>query len=174
MRASMLWFALLPCLGLQAAQAADALKSAACAQALDALQDVEDALALAAAGDSRGSTGQRQAVEQLKVLKQRAAGACLGSGAEDLAPAQRAPGAPAGRVSIPGAALTAAAAAPAASRAARISASPTPSPLPLLSLVSCDAAGCWASDGTRLQRSGPLLLGPRGFCNVAGSVLSCP
>ena len=47
------------------------------------------------------------------------------------------------------------------------------SPL-LLSTTSCDALGCTASDGTRLTRSGPLLMGPRGACTVQGSVLNCP
>jgi len=45
---------------------------------------------------------------------------------------------------------------------------------PLRSITSCDAAGCWASDGTRLQRMGPSLVGPQGVCNVSGNVASCP
>ncbi len=49
-----------------------------------------------------------------------------------------------------------------------------PAAQPLLSVTGCDALGCWASDGTRLQRVGPALLGPRGYCSTAGAVLSCP
>lgn len=45
---------------------------------------------------------------------------------------------------------------------------------PLVTLSGCDPAGCWASDGTRLQRQGTLLLGPRGYCAKLGNVLSCP
>jgi hypothetical protein len=45
---------------------------------------------------------------------------------------------------------------------------------PPLSVTSCDALGCWANDGTRLQRAGPGLLGPRGYCSTAGAALSCP
>jgi hypothetical protein len=54
---------------------------------------------------------------------------------------------------------------------------PNPGPVaqpPLRSITSCDAGGCWASDGTRLQRMGPSLVGPQGACSVSGSVLSCP
>ncbi len=36
------------------------------------------------------------------------------------------------------------------------------------SIVSCDPAGCWASDGSRLTRVGPQLLGPRGLCSPQG------
>jgi hypothetical protein len=50
----------------------------------------------------------------------------------------------------------------------------TPRTQPPLSVTSCDALGCWANDGTRLQRVGPSLLGPRGYCSTAGTALSCP
>ena len=45
---------------------------------------------------------------------------------------------------------------------------------PPLTVTGCDASGCWASDGTRLQQAGPQLLGPRGFCSVQGALLQCP
>jgi hypothetical protein len=51
---------------------------------------------------------------------------------------------------------------------------PLPAPVLPKSITSCDALGCWASDGTRLQRVGPNLLGPRGFCSAPGGVLQCP
>lgn len=41
-------------------------------------------------------------------------------------------------------------------------------------VVSCDAAGCWASDGSRLQRIGPALWGPSGACTLQGASLQCP
>jgi hypothetical protein len=46
-------------------------------------------------------------------------------------------------------------------------------PLPE-TLTSCDAAGCWTSKGSFLQKSGPLLLGPGGACSQVGRVVSCP
>ena len=41
-------------------------------------------------------------------------------------------------------------------------------------LTGCDVAGCWTSDGSRLTRAGPNLLGPRGVCTVHGVALHCP
>jgi len=51
---------------------------------------------------------------------------------------------------------------------------PAVAPPPLRSVTSCDATGCWANDGTRLQRVGPDLVGPRGVCQQNGAVLACP
>ena len=45
---------------------------------------------------------------------------------------------------------------------------------PAVAITSCDAGGCWTSEGTRLQRLGPTLLGPRGACSVVGAVVHCP
>lgn len=50
---------------------------------------------------------------------------------------------------------------------------PQPTRRPLVT-TSCDPAGCWADDGSRLQRFGNQLVGPRGVCTVTGSVLNCP
>jgi len=36
------------------------------------------------------------------------------------------------------------------------------------------AVGCWASDGTRVDRFGPNLGGRRGVCTLSGAVLQCP
>jgi hypothetical protein len=41
-------------------------------------------------------------------------------------------------------------------------------------LNACDATGCWASDGTRLLRAGPNLIGPRGICTTSGPFVQCP
>jgi hypothetical protein len=43
-----------------------------------------------------------------------------------------------------------------------------------VAITTCDSGGCWTSDGTRLQRLGPTLLGPRGACSVVGAVVHCP
>ena len=41
-------------------------------------------------------------------------------------------------------------------------------------ITTCDAIGCWADDGSRLDRVGPDLRGPRGLCTVQGTLLTCP
>jgi len=41
-------------------------------------------------------------------------------------------------------------------------------------LTTCDAGGCWDSEGRRLDRSGPVLVGPRGGCMVQAGVVHCP
>jgi hypothetical protein len=48
-----------------------------------------------------------------------------------------------------------------------------PAPPPPV-VVGCDAYGCNASDGTRVNRSGPNLIGPRGLCVQQGLQLICP
>jgi hypothetical protein len=41
-------------------------------------------------------------------------------------------------------------------------------------ITSCDPGGCWDSYGTRLNRAGPNLIGPRGVCTQQGVILNCP
>jgi hypothetical protein len=41
-------------------------------------------------------------------------------------------------------------------------------------ITSCDPGGCWANDGSRLNRLGPNLWGPRGVCTVQGTLVQCP
>jgi len=41
-------------------------------------------------------------------------------------------------------------------------------------ITTCDPAGCWDSDGRRLNNMGPLLMGPRGLCTLQGGLLNCP
>ena len=41
-------------------------------------------------------------------------------------------------------------------------------------ITACDPAGCWDSDGRRLNNMGPLLMGPRGLCTLQGGLLNCP
>ena len=40
--------------------------------------------------------------------------------------------------------------------------------------TSCDAGGCWDSNGTRYNRMGPTLIGPSGVCSQQGAFLNCP
>jgi hypothetical protein len=52
-------------------------------------------------------------------------------------------------------------------------ASPTlPVPRPII--VSCDAGGCFTSDGARLPRVGGQLLGPGGLCSAQTPGQTCP
>jgi len=41
-------------------------------------------------------------------------------------------------------------------------------------VTACDAGGCWDSEGRRLERAGPLLLGPQGACTLQGALLNRP
>lgn len=137
-----------------AAQAAGAVDSAGCRAALAELERRERALATAAA--------DRPAWRQ---ARRAAALACLG--AEDAPPARHLaqppvrvapveiPPPPRPQVDVPPPAR------------------PTLPPPPP-TITACDAAGCWASDGTRWQRNGPDLVGPRGLCTVVGQQLRCP
>ncbi len=176
--------AFVPAFGLPPAHAADAAMGSACHQALQALQAGEERLRRARAalpsapGSAALSPEQRNALAR---LQRAAARDCLGS---DAGPGAAASSPPAGAGSAPpqrnGAApvqprtrpssspgMVAPAGPPAPPRAA------VPQP-PLNTITACDAAGCWASDGTRLNRMGSGLLGPRGLCTQQGAVLSCP
>jgi hypothetical protein len=133
------------------------MHSAACHEALAQLQARE-----AAAASSPTATDLRARTEP---ARRAAARACLGGTGEAPQPAHTAQPAirvPSAVQALPRAPLPAAKG-PAPARAE-----------PLRSITSCDANGCWASDGTRLQRSPAGLLGPGGYCSVQGSVLHCP
>jgi hypothetical protein len=55
--------------------------------------------------------------------------------------------------------------------------SPPPPPLVIpraATVTACDPAGCWDSEGRRLNNVGPNLLGPHGFCSVQGGAVQCP
>jgi hypothetical protein len=41
-------------------------------------------------------------------------------------------------------------------------------------ITTCDPAGCWDSEGRRLDNMGPLLMSPRGPCTVQGGLANCP
>ena len=50
---------------------------------------------------------------------------------------------------------------------------PAATPRPAV-ITTCDPAGCWDSDGRRLNQVGPLLMSPRGPCTTHGGVVNCP
>lgn len=144
---------------------ADLMDSAACRSAREALQTQEDQAASAPVSSASSASQPDVSMQQ---LRRRVAQDCLG-----WRPGAQVPGRSGsdGRpvVVMPGRAGT---------RPTTLQPTPMPAPAPrpepLRSLGACDAAGCWTSDGQRLQRMGPNLVGPRGVCAVNGSVVSCP
>ena len=134
---------------------------------MSALHDVEDAVASSAKSSKGASAADSRTLVKLAELKRSAARTCLGGdGNPSPAPQHLAQRPISVQVS------------PSRSVTARPALVPSPLPsapeAPLKSITSCDAAGCWVNDGTRLQRVGPSLLSPKGFCSVQGSVLNCP
>lgn len=135
----------------------DPLQSPACLGALKSLQERENA-------QRAGSPS----LTALSAARRQAAIACLGQADAPMPQHLAQPPLRVAPVIVPPM--------PAAARMPPTSPPPpavTPMPMPPM-VTSCDAAGCWASDGTRLQRNGPDLVGPRGLCSVDGGVLRCP
>jgi hypothetical protein len=133
----------------------DPLKSAACGAALAALQAAREA----APGASGGAVESR---------RQQAAQACLGGG--------EAPRRPSRALQSPVVVPPPVIAPPGPPAAARVPAAPAP-PVEVGRppvITSCDANGCWASDGSRLNRIGPQWMGPSGPCSVQGGLAYCP
>ncbi len=147
--------------GTAGAQPADPLQSADCRQALAALEVAEDRLLAAPPGAAPANA--------LAQHRQEAARACLGG--PDQAGPPRSPHVPAApsagtpRIPIP--------AAPVAPGVPPPTSPPAALPQAPLTITTCDAAGCWTNDGSRLQRFGTELIGPRGVCTMQGVVLNC-
>ena len=145
------------------AQGTDPLKSPACVQALDALQAQETAML--PSGRPQGARAGAAELATLKPYRKRVARECLGKEDPVLERAPRPP------VSVAPVTL------PLSAVPARPGALPPPSPpvrLPSLrTITQCDPSGCWTSDGVRLNRLGPVLVGPPGVCTVQSGVLSC-
>ena len=138
---------------------ADPLRSPACLDALEALREREAAAAPARSPDAR-----------LLALRRRAAAVCLGV-RDDAAPVSGRQ-AQAAVSTFDGRSTPAVIATPLPPR------SPAPNrpvaAAPPLTTLQCDAVGCSASDGSRLNRMGPDLWGPGGACIALGPVLQCP
>jgi len=149
-------FATLLCAGALATPAtavtdADPLRSPACTRALGALQAAREA------GDA-----------SVEALRQTAARACLGL----AGPPQRI-----GRPIEPPTVVAPPAIEPPRPPQARPAPALPPPPVEIARppvVTGCDANGCWADDGQRLQRVGPQPVGPRGPCTVQQGVLLCP
>lgn len=131
------------------ALAQDPLKSPACAEALAVLES------------ARGT-------DQSTARRSEAARICLGGGA---------PGTRSNRWAQP----------PIAVPAPQIDVPMRPVPLPQVTLppppvtiarppavTACDPNGCWTSEGARLPRTGPQLMGPNGLCTAQGGFAYCP
>jgi len=134
--------------------AEDPSQSVACHLALAKLQSAEDA-------------GKPPSVAAIRAAQQQAALACLGASAltQPKRAGQLQP--PTSVPPVSGQQRTAPVPGPTAGI-------PVHAPTGVLLVTNCDALGCWASDGSRLTGSGPLLMGIKGTCTVSGSVLNCP
>jgi hypothetical protein len=151
---------------MQSAMAADSGPSSGpCTRALAALQAREAELAGAQAAErrSRVTTDARW-----QMLRKQAARACLGG--EDAA----APLPQSARPPIAVQPVTP----PTAATALPRTPSPTPAapaivPRPSSIVTSCDANGCWTSDGARLPRVGRDPVHPTARCSVQGQLVMC-
>jgi hypothetical protein len=152
MHPSLVLLVLLP---LAANVQSDPLKSAACGQALDALAQAR------AAADRDPKLRER-----VEPLRKHAARICLG--ATDQAQ-------PSGRVAQPPQRVPPPVIEPPRPPATAQAAPPAAPAIPRPPVITaCDAGGCWDSNGTRLNRAGPDLIGPNGVCTVSGALLNCP
>jgi len=155
---------------------ADPLESAECQRALAVLSSEEAAVAASSRASGGVAANDRRLIDAtLAPARRQAARACLARRADPATlPSQRlvrpppvatAPTAvaPASSVALPSLPLRATSPTPPATSADRPYA-----------ITSCDAGGCWANDGSRLNRVGPNLWGPRGICSVQGSLVQCP
>ncbi|HUP08104.1 MAG TPA: hypothetical protein VMU47_13175 [Caldimonas sp.] len=176
-----------------ASAAGDPLQSDACLRALDALQAREASDRSSGASGPSSRTGPHDETRvrrdaraprapdpQLEARRREAAVACLANRPDPEARAQ--PQAPPSRFAQPPLAVPPVTlGVPSATTPPR-STPPTPilplspqaGPRPQF-ITSCDAGGCWANDGSRLNRVGPnLSAGSRGLCVQQGSLLTCP
>lgn len=176
------------------AQPDDSLGSPACRQAMAAVQWQEDQVLAARPADAAAARRAAEARPRplapaaLIEARRQAARICLRGRADpapassqqprlaqppvEVAPRRGAPVAtkPATRGST---GVPRAPAPTGANGSAGLPAVPRPAPAPPV-IVGCDAYGCNLSDGTRANRSGPNLIGPRGLCVQQGVQLICP
>lgn len=151
------------------AERPDPTKSPECLCALDRLNAIEEEVAAARSSAPLKESYNAKASTRLNATRKNASRICLG-GSGDPPPLAR-----------PAALPTDLAPPLTTSPGLRPQASPSSVVVPNfkrveqpVSVTSCDPGGCWASDGTRLQRVGPNLLGPQGFCTTQGALVHCP
>lgn len=141
-----------------------------CPPALEALQREESVLLEELAGRDAASK-RREALRRLQPLRLRAAKACLAGLPATPPPSQHSAQPPIATPPVTRPLPVPRANAP---LALPPPVSPTVRSAAPLSIVGCDPGGCTASDGSRLQRAGAHLIGPRGLCLVQGTQLLCP
>jgi hypothetical protein len=154
----------------------DPLATAQCRRALAALDAEEAAVAEAARGSGGVTANDRRLIDaRLAPARRQAATACLARRADQAKPSSQRLVRPAPIAAPPLAVAptSSPAPAPATARAAPLASPPVRVDKPY-AITSCDSGGCWANDGSRLDRVGPNLWGPRGVCTVQGSLLQCP
>jgi hypothetical protein len=133
----------------------DPLKSQACKDALAAMDQVMAAPASPARTTNVAAAREEAAVACLG----RSSGRAARSGAPEPVQVVRPP-----------------ALVPAVPPTAPATATPAPPlviPRPTV-ITTCDSAGCWDSEGRRLNSMGPLLMSPRGPCTLQGGFANCP
>jgi len=155
----------------------DPLESAECRRALATLNAEEAAVAGSAHAGGGVSANDRRLIDaRLAPARRQAARACLARRADPATLSIERLVRPTPVATPP---LTVGPASSPAPMAATARAAPLvpPPPSPAdkpYAITACDAGGCWANDGSRLNRVGPTLWGPRGICSVQGSLLQCP
>lgn len=147
----------------------DPLQSSECRRALESLQVQEETSAAAPRASGPGAR-ERAPDANLASKRRLAAQACLASRADPPVQAQRGAQPP---IAVSPVTVARPAARPAAPMQPPGPALPKPADRPTF-IMSCDAVGCWGNDGSRLNRMGPELWGPRGACTVQGALLQCP
>jgi hypothetical protein len=154
----------------------DPLESAECQRALAVLNSEEAAVAESSRASGGVTTNDRRVIDaKLAPIRRQAARACLARRADPATLSSdwlvRPPPITTQPLAVAPASSPAPTAAPA--RAAPPAPPTAPAEKPY-AITSCDAGGCWANDGSRLNRVGPNLWGPRGICTVQGSLVQCP
>jgi hypothetical protein len=147
-------------------------QSGACERALAALQARESELAAARAG---GVAPRVAADARWQALRRVAARDCLGH-AGTAAPAASAPlpHSALPPIAVPPVAVPPAPTLPAAPpEAAQRRAPPLPGSRPPPFVTSCDALGCWTSEGARLPHTGRNPLNARVRCSLQGQIVVC-
>lgn len=153
------------------AQGQDTLQSPACQKALAEVQAQESVALNARSVKPPASAPAGKTPDQLLAMREQAARICLGGGTAGPSPSQRSVQQP---ITVPSAAPPQALKAPAAPPPTTTTPVVPQRADPLVTVVACDASSCTTSDGARLQKSGPNLIGPRGICTLEGPVLRCP
>jgi hypothetical protein len=152
----------------------DPLQSADCRRALAELNAKEAAVAETSRASSGVTANDRQLIDAtLAPARRHAARSCLARAADPAPLASPPLMRPAPIATAPLVVAPASSPTPTTPRTAPLPSASARTEKPF-AITSCDAGGCWANDGSRLNRVGPNLWGPRGICTVHGSLLQCP